>query len=106
LISLTVDTAKRDQQTNGSCIAEIRTQDASQGLDFVLVTAGRERTDHIMIQLQPDPLFSMQPFAMDEGRARLYNLLIVARLRRQERSMKSESMRSDVNDTLEYDRKT
>ena len=77
-----MDTAKRDQQTYGSCITEIRTQYASQGLDFVFVTAGRERANHIMIQLQPDPLFSVHPFVMDEGRAGLYNLFIVARLRR------------------------
>ena len=65
LISLTVDTANQDQQKNDSCIVAIQTQNTSQGLDFVLVTAGRERADHIVIQLQPDPPFSMQSFAMN-----------------------------------------
>ena len=36
---------------NDSCIVEVRTQNTSQGLDSVLVTAGGERADHIVVQL-------------------------------------------------------
>ena len=60
-----VDTAIQDQQKNDNCIVEVQTENTSHGLDFVLVTAGRERADHIVVQLQPDPPFSMQSFAMN-----------------------------------------
>jgi hypothetical protein len=75
-----VDTAKRDEQKDWQLhtVAQIRTRDGSLRFDFVLVTAGREGADHIMVQLQPDPPFSMLSLAVDKGRAKL---LIITRLR-------------------------
>jgi hypothetical protein len=51
LVSLIEDTAKQYQQENGACKVEVQTQDTSQGFDSILITAGWERTDHIVIQL-------------------------------------------------------
>jgi len=50
-----------------SAIVEIRTQDASQGLDLVLVTAGWERADHIVVQLQPDLPLPTPSLAVYQG---------------------------------------
>jgi hypothetical protein len=51
LVSLIEDTAKQDQQENGDCKVEVQTQDTLQGFDSILITAGWERADHIVIQM-------------------------------------------------------